>query len=75
MRPRPEAIDGLDAVGNRPVASGRRLLDLVAGGVLTVVHDAALDLDGIVAAHRLVDGGRKRGNVIVRPTSRTLPEP
>lgn len=104
----------LDAVGNLPVASGRRLLapggvlvlavaglwdtvrarggvvagpapervedvrallDLVAGGVLTVVHDAALDLDGIVAAHRLVDGGRKRGNVIIRPTSRTLPVP
>jgi hypothetical protein len=31
------------------------------------VHDSAYDLDAIVDAHRRVDTGHKRGNVIVRP--------
>lgn len=43
------------------------LLRLVAAGELTVVHEAALPLTGIVQAHRLVDSGRKRGNVVIRP--------
>jgi NADPH:quinone reductase-like Zn-dependent oxidoreductase len=43
------------------------LLGLVASGELTVVHDSAYSLDGIVEAHRRVDTGHKRGNVIVRP--------
>jgi NADPH:quinone reductase-like Zn-dependent oxidoreductase len=44
------------------------LLELVASGALKVVLDAGFDLDHIVAAHRIVDSGRKRGNVIVRPS-------
>lgn len=43
------------------------LLDLVAGGDLTVVHDSSYDLDHIVDAHRRVDSGHKRGNVVVHP--------
>lgn len=44
------------------------LLGLVASGTLRVVHDRSVELDRIVEAHRLVDSGRKRGNVIVRPS-------
>lgn len=43
------------------------LLQLVADGELTVVHDQLYDLDHIADAHRRVDSGDKRGNVIVRP--------
>lgn len=43
------------------------LLGLVACGALTVVHDSSFGLDEIVDAHRRVDTGHKRGNVIVRP--------
>lgn len=42
------------------------LLGLVASGALTVVHDSSFGLDDIVEAHRRVDTGHKRGNVIVR---------
>ncbi len=42
------------------------LLELVATGSLAVVTDASYDLRDIVEAHRRVDSGRKRGNVIVR---------
>lgn len=44
------------------------LLRLVDAGELQVVHDRAYPLDEIAAAYRLVDGGHKRGNVIVHPT-------
>jgi NADPH:quinone reductase-like Zn-dependent oxidoreductase len=43
------------------------LLGLVADGTLAVVHDDAFDLDHIVEAHRSVDSGHKRGNVVVHP--------
>lgn len=43
------------------------LLGLVATGTLTVVHDRAFELPDIVDPYRLVDSGRKIGNVIVRP--------
>ncbi len=43
------------------------LLDLVAKGDLTVVHDSDYDLEHIVDAHRRVDSGHKRGNVLVHP--------
>lgn len=43
------------------------LLRLVAAGELEVVHETALPLTEIVQAHRLVDSGHKRGNVVVRP--------
>jgi NADPH:quinone reductase-like Zn-dependent oxidoreductase len=43
------------------------LLRLVAAGELAVVHETVLPLTGIVHAHRLVDSGRKRGNITIRP--------
>jgi NADPH:quinone reductase-like Zn-dependent oxidoreductase len=43
------------------------LLDLVASGELSVVHDGAFDLEHIVDAYRCVDSGHKRGNVVVHP--------
>ena len=49
------------------VADIELLLELVAGGDLTVVHDSSYDLDRIVDAYRRVDSGHKRGNVIVHP--------
>jgi NADPH:quinone reductase-like Zn-dependent oxidoreductase len=45
----------------------RSLLDLVADGQLRVVIGRRFDLDDIVEAHRLVDSGRKVGNLIVHP--------
>ncbi|GAA3226857.1 NAD(P)-dependent alcohol dehydrogenase [Pseudonocardia petroleophila] len=43
------------------------LLERVAKGELTVVVDEVVGLDGIVAAHRRVDSGRKVGNLVLRP--------
>jgi NADPH:quinone reductase-like Zn-dependent oxidoreductase len=43
------------------------LLDLVASGELRVVVERTFPLDDIVEAHRLVDSGRKVGNVVVLP--------
>lgn len=51
------------------------LLQLVASGALTVVHDSSFDLDDIVEAHRRVETGHKRGNVIVRPCRHPEEEP
>ena len=57
------------AAGSAPerVADMELLLDLVATGEVTVVHDGAYDLEHIVDAYRRVDTGHKRGNVIVHP--------
>lgn len=57
------------AAGAAPerLADVKHLLQLVAAGQLRVVHDQSLPLADIVQAHRLVDSGRKRGNVIVHP--------
>jgi NADPH:quinone reductase-like Zn-dependent oxidoreductase len=57
------------AAGSAPerVEDFEFLLRLVAAGAMAVVHDQAFDLDHIAEAHRLVDSGRKRGNIIVRP--------
>lgn len=49
------------------------LLRLVAAGELRVVHDRAYPLEEIVAAYRLVDGGHKRGNVVVHPSASDRP--
>ena len=43
------------------------LLDLVASGEMRVVVDRTFALGEIVEAHRLVDSGRKVGNVVVVP--------
>ena len=43
------------------------LLQLVADGEISVVHDQTYDLDDIADAHRRVDSGHKLGNVVVRP--------
>jgi len=50
-----------------PDANFDLLLQLVADGEITVVHDQTYDLDDIVDAYRRVDGGHKVGNVVVRP--------
>jgi NADPH2:quinone reductase len=39
--------------------------DLLARGALRPVIDRRYALDGIVDAHRYVDTGRKRGNVVI----------
>lgn len=44
------------------------LLQLVAAGDLTVVHDQTFALDDIVEAYRRVDSGHKVGNIVVRPS-------
>lgn len=43
------------------------LLTLVEDGSLRVAVSAVMGLDGIVAAHRLVDSGHKVGNIIIHP--------
>ena len=43
------------------------LLERVAAGDLRAVVDRTVSLDEIVEAHRLVDSGRKVGNVVVLP--------
>lgn len=54
-------------------AAFESLLDLVAGGALTVVLDDAVGdggvvaLDDIVDAHRRIDSGHKVGSIVVRP--------
>jgi D-arabinose 1-dehydrogenase-like Zn-dependent alcohol dehydrogenase len=60
------------AAGSAPerVADIELLLDLVARGDVTVVHDGDYDLEHIVDAYRRVDSGHKRGNVIVHPARR-----
>lgn len=57
------------AAGSAPERVGdiELLLDLVATGDVTVVHDGDYDLEHIVDAYRRVDSGHKRGNVIVHP--------
>jgi NADPH:quinone reductase-like Zn-dependent oxidoreductase len=39
---------------------------LIEAGELRTVIDRRYDIDEIVEAHRYVDSGRKRGNVVVR---------
>ena len=41
-------------------------IDLAKAGALKPVIDKTYGLDEIVAAHRYVDSGRKRGNVVLR---------
>lgn len=57
------------ATGTAPerVTDIERLLRLVAEARLRVVHDQCFGLADIVQAHRRVDSGRKRGNVVVCP--------
>lgn len=56
-------------VGSSPerAADFAWLFQRVAANELTVVVDRTFPLDHIGDAYRLVDSGRKRGNVIVRP--------
>ncbi|HEV2796925.1 MAG TPA: zinc-binding dehydrogenase, partial [Nocardioides sp.] len=43
------------------------LLDRIAAGELRAVVDRSLPLAEIVEAHRIVDSGRKVGNLVVVP--------
>ena len=43
----------------------RQLMDLAAAGQIRAVIDRTFPLEDIVAAHRLVDTGRKRGSAVV----------
>lgn len=49
-----------------PVADLELLKDQIDGGKLETVIDRVYELEEIVEAHRYVDTGRKRGNVVVR---------
>lgn len=44
----------------------RTLMDKAERGELRAVIDSVYDMDDIIEAHRRVDTGRKRGNVVVR---------
>lgn len=56
-----------DHEGGRMDAAGmERLAALAESGVLRPVIDRVFELDEIVEAHRLVDGGRKRGSAVLR---------
>ncbi|MEO0735094.1 MAG: NAD(P)-dependent alcohol dehydrogenase [Bacteroidota bacterium] len=60
-----------DATGLRPPAELRaylaELTALLTAGKLRVVIDQQYSLEEIVTAHRYVDSGRKRGNVVLLP--------
>ena len=52
------------------------LVDLAEAGDYRAVRDRTYDLADIAEAHRFVDTGRKRGNVVVRIAgSRAEPAP
>lgn len=69
LRPGPRAT--LATTGLRPVAAKvadmAHLLGLTAAGDLRAVIDRRFPLEDVVEAHRLVDGGRKRGTVLLVP--------
>jgi D-arabinose 1-dehydrogenase-like Zn-dependent alcohol dehydrogenase len=50
----------------------RLLLDMVAAGQIRSVIDRSFPLEEIVAAHRLVDTGHKRGSVVINVRARRL---
>jgi len=56
-------------VGSAPqrTADIEELLDLLATGRLDPVHDTREGLESLVDAHRLIDSGRKVGNLVVLP--------
>ena len=54
-------------LGAERVTDVERLLQFVAKGQLSVVLDQTVALSDIELAHRRVDSGRKRGNVVVLP--------
>ncbi|MFB9643232.1 NAD(P)-dependent alcohol dehydrogenase [Agromyces lapidis] len=57
----------VDHEGGRMDAAGmERLAALAEAGVLRPVVDRVVGFDGIVDAHRHVDGGHKRGSVVLR---------
>jgi NADPH:quinone reductase-like Zn-dependent oxidoreductase len=59
------------AVGRLTAEDLTSLVDLAEAGRLSAVRDRTYDLADITEAHRYVDTGRKRGNVVVRVTPET----
>lgn len=47
-------------------ANARALLDHLAAGKLRVIVEREISLDGVSEAHRYVETGRKKGNIIIR---------
>ena len=63
-------------VGELTAEDLAHLVDLAEAGHYRAVRDRTYDLADIAEAHRFVDTGRKRGNVVVRiPTSGPDPAP
>jgi NADPH:quinone reductase-like Zn-dependent oxidoreductase len=69
----PPEVVRIAKVPRRPARGGELLVRVLAAPVtfgdarIRGVHDSSFDLDDIVEAHRRVETGHKRGNVIVRP--------
>lgn len=64
LRARGDVVAGVAAERHEDFTA---LLDLVASGELRMVLHRSFSLDDIVEAHRVVDSGRKVGNVVVLP--------
>jgi NADPH:quinone reductase-like Zn-dependent oxidoreductase len=60
-------------VGSAPATDLAYLVDLAERGRYRAVIDRTYDLDDIVDAHRYVDTGRKKGNVVLRIPSPASP--
>ncbi len=62
LRPGPRVVIGMSVEKKEALATVR---DLIEAGRLTVVIDQTFPLDRIADAHRHVDSGHKRGNVVI----------